>query len=521
MIRAEDWVAFHADRTPDKIAFIDQHLDRSFSYADLHQRVDWLTGYLKQEWDVKHGDVLAILAKNCVEYYEFQYACMRLGAVMLPLNWRLAIPELLYILNDSSAKGIVYDTDFADQIPALADGSTAEHFLRIDLNQAPADDHPAYDDALAQNIIGVPLSATATHDTVITIMYTSGTTGHPKGVLITHGMTFWNAINISVPTGINRDTVHYVVLPTFHTAGLNLYANPVVHYGGTNIVAREFDPALTFDTLTDDSFGVTHFFGVPAIYLFLSQHPKFEETDLSRIQSWGCGGAPCPVTLLEKYAEKDIIIQLGFGMTETSPTCFLIDKKRALVKPESVGKPLLHTRVRIVDDNLNDVPIGEVGEVVIAGPNITPGYHNRPDANESNFTRDAVGNRWLHSGDAGMMDDDGCIYIVDRYKDMYISGGENVYPAEVEQVLYKIEGVTDAAVIGYPDDKWGEVGMAILVMEDGQDLDEDAFSIFCRENLAKFKVPKHFATIDELPRNASGKVLKRVLRDQFISQEKS
>lgn len=516
MIRAEDWVAFHADRTPEKTAFIDQYLNRSFSYATLHQRTDWLTGYLKQTWDVKPGDVLAILAKNCVEYYEFQYACMRLGAIMLPLNWRLAVPELLFILNDADAKGIVYDTDLTDMIPALAEESSVKHFLRIDLNQPPADEHPAYDDAIAEHIIGVPLSPTATHDTVVTIMYTSGTTGHPKGVLITHGMTFWNAINISVPTGLNCDSVQYVVLPTFHTAGLNLYANPVVHYGGTNIIAREFDAELTLNTLADNKYNVTHFFGVPAIYLFLSQHPDFDKADLSRIQSWGCGGSPCPVTLLEKYANKNIIIQLGFGMTETSPTIFLIDKKRALVKPKSVGRPLLHTRVRIVDEYLNDMPIGEVGEVVISGPNITPGYHNRPDANEKNFTHDSVGNRWLHSGDAGMMDDDGCIYIVDRYKDMYISGGENVYPAEVEQVLHKIEGVADVAVIGVPDEKWGEVGMALLVMTDRSDLNHDKFSKFCQQNLANFKVPKHFRTINELPRNAAGKILKRILREQFI-----
>lgn len=516
MIRAEDWVAFHADRTPDKTVFIDQYLDRRFSYLDLQQRVDWLTGYLKQEWKVQAGDVLAILAKNCVEYYEFQFACIRLGAVMLPLNWRLAVPELLYILNDASAKGIVYDVEFADSIPALVEGSRANCLLRIDLNHPAVDNNPAYNEALAQHISGVALDANATHDTVMTIMYTAGTTGHPKGVLITHGMTFWNAINISVPTGINCDSVHYVVLPTFHTGGLNLYANPIIHYGGTNIVAREFDAELTLETLADDSLGVTHFFGVPAIYLFLSQHPKFDGADLSRIQSWGCGGAPCPVSLLEKYANKGIIIQLGFGMTETSPTVFLIDKKRALVKPTSVGKPLLHTRVRVVDTKVEDVAVGEVGEVVIAGGNITPGYHNRPDANEDNFTVDQYGNRWLHSGDAGMIDEDGCIYIVDRYKDMYISGGENVYPAEVEQVLFQIDGIADATVIGVPNKKWGEVGMAILVMADGYEFDEEHVTAICRKNLAKFKVPMQFATLDELPRNAAGKVLKRVLREQFI-----
>jgi fatty-acyl-CoA synthase len=247
----------------------------------------------------------------------------------------------------------------------------------------------------------------------------------------------------------------------------------------------------------------------------LSQHEDFDATDLSRIHSWGCGGAPMPVALLEKYARRDIIIQLGFGMTETSPTVFLIDKKRAIKKPSSVGKPLLHTRVRVVNDRLEDVPVGEVGEVVISGPNITPGYHNRPQATQENFSFDEHGNRWLHSGDAGMIDEEGCIYIVDRYKDMYISGGENVYPAEVEQVIFKIEGVADAAVIGVPDERWGESGMAIVVCGQGKSLDERGIIEYCQQNLARFKVPKSVAFIDELPRNAAGKVLKRTLKEQF------
>ncbi len=518
MILASDWVAFHADRTPEKLAFIDQHTNRHFNYGDLHERVAYLAGYMRQRWQIAPGDVIAILAKNSVEYFEFQFACVRLGAVMLPLNWRLAEPELLFILNDAAARAIVYDAEFADRIDPLLEKSTANHALRIDLGQSPVDKHPAYADALSQAIGGVVMSPQTTHDTPMTIMYTAGTTGHPKGVIITHGMTLWNAINISTPTGLNRESVHYVLLPTFHTGGLNLYANPLVHHGGTNIIAREFDPGLTLRTIADDDLGVTHFFGVPAIYLFLSQHPDFAKTDLSRIQSWGCGGAPMPVSLLETYARRGIIVQLGFGMTETSPTVFLIDKHRALKKPASVGKPLLHTRVRVVDDNLKDVAVAEVGEVVISGPNITPGYHNRPDANESSFSVDEFGNRWLHSGDAGMVDDDGCIYIVDRYKDMYISGGENVYPAEVEQVLYQIDGIADAAVIGVPDDKWGESGMAILVKANNADLDDKAIIDHCTRNLAKFKVPKHIAYVAELPRNAAGKVLKRVLREQFVSE---
>lgn len=516
MILATDWVAFHADRTPEKNAFIDQYTQRQLSYGELDQHCGYLAGYMRKHWQIQSGNVLAILAKNSSEYFEFQFACMRLGAIMLPLNWRLATPELLYILNDANAKALVYDAEFADRVPELFENSAIDHILRIDLSGEAINNHIAYSTALAAQEMPVAMPAQTTHDTPMTIMYTAGTTGHPKGVIITHGMTLWNAINITTPTGLNHDSRQYVVLPTFHTGGLNLYANPLVHVGGSSIIAREYDPGLTLKTLADPELGITHFFGVPAIYLFLSQHPNFDATDLSHIHSWGCGGAPMPVALLERYAKCGIVVQLGFGMTETSPTVFFIDKHRALKKPNSVGKPLQHTRVRVVNDKFEDVAPGTIGEVIISGPNITPGYHNRPDANQQNFTIDAHGNRWLHSGDAGTTDEEGCIYIVDRYKDMYISGGENVYPAEVEQVIFQLEDIGDVAVIGIPDERWGESGQAIVVRKAGTNISEEVIINHCIKNLAKFKVPKSIVFTDELPRNAAGKVLKRTLKENFI-----
>jgi fatty-acyl-CoA synthase len=518
MILASDWIAFHADRTPEKLAAIDQQTGRHFTYAQLNDRASRLAAYLRDEWGVIAGDRVAILAKNSVEYYEFQFACWKLGAMMLPLNWRLAEPELLFILNDASPKGIVYDAEFESRLPQLVITSPAKQRLRIDSIDRGSDDAPIYEDVLQATTAHVLMNPQTTHDDPMTIMYTAGTTGHPKGVLITYGMTLWNAINISTPTGLSCNSVHYVILPTFHTGGLNLYANPIFHHGGTNIIARNFDPDLTLKTLSDPALGVTHFFGVPSIYLFLSQHPGFDRADLIRIQSWGCGGAPMPVTVLQRYAERNIIIQLGFGMTETSPTVFLIDKHRALKKPTSVGKPLLHTHVRVVDESLHDVEPGDVGEVIISGPNITIGYWNRPDANQSSFTLDEHGNRWLHSGDAGTVDEEGCIYIVDRFKDMYISGGENIYPAEVEQVLFQLDQVADAAVIGVPDERWGEAGMAILVLKADCFLQSQDVIDFCKQRLAKYKIPKHVEFIEALPRNAAGKVLKRDLRLQFVTQ---
>jgi fatty-acyl-CoA synthase len=525
---AADWIAFHADRTPDKIALIDQASGRQYDYATFNDRAARLAVALRDLWGVERGDRLAIFAKNSSEYFEFQWACAKLGALMLPINWRLAQPEIAFILRDADVRGIAYDAEFAARMPELCAAMPAMGTLcidpvpgmdtRTDSVSRPYDDAPRYESVLAGASERAIFDPQTTHDTPVILMYTAGTTGHPKGVIITHGMMLWNAVNITTPTGLSFKSTQYVVLPTFHIGGLNLYANPLFHLGGTVLVARQFDPALTLRTLSDPTLNVTHFFGVPSIYQFMSQHPDFYQTDLSRIISWGCGGAPMPVTILEQYARRKIIIQLGFGMTETSPTVFFIDKRRALKKPTSVGKPLLHTRVRIVDDDFCDVPPGAVGEVVIAGPNVTPGYWNRPDANHDSFTRDEHGERWLHSGDAGMIDGDGCIYIVDRYKDMYISGGENVYPAEVEQVIYQLEGVAEAAVIGVPDLRWGECGVGIVALKPGTALTAEQIIAYCRANLAAFKVPKSIQFVDALPRNAAGKVLKRELRTQFVAQ---
>lgn len=515
MLFASDWIAFHADRTPERLALCEED-GRRVTYAQLHDRSARLAAFLRDRWDVKRGDRVAILAKNSIAYFEFQFACWKLGAIMLPVNWRLAVPEITYILNDCTPVGLVYDAEFSDRVPALLEAAPSlRHILRIDhTDTPPPDDALSFDEVITATTDHITMPPDLSQSDPAFIMYTSGTSGHPKGALNTHGMVFYNAINISTPTGLNRDSVQYQVLPTFHTAGLNLYVNPLLHWGGSAIIAREFDAGRTLAALSDRDLGVTHFFGVPAIYLFMSQHKGFEGADLSGVTSWGCGGAPLPVAVLERYHKQHgVIIQLGFGMTETSPTVFLIAKRRVMAKPTSVGKPMQYTRVRVVDEGFNDKPVGEVGEVVIGGPNITPGYWNNDEANAKAFTTDDYGIRWIHSGDAGKVDEDGCVYIVDRYKDMYISGGENVYPAEVEQVIFQREEIADVAVIGVPDDKWGESGLAVIVA--AAEVDREALIAHCRTNLARYKVPRGIAFLDELPRNAAGKVLKRVLREQY------
>ena len=508
-VRAYDWISHHADHRPNREAVRDLGTDRRFTYADLDQRIDAMAAHLTSI-GIGRGDRIGVLAHNGVEYFDIQFACARLGAVCVLLNWRLTVTELEYILNDSSPKVLIHDTEFTPAATELKQRCGIGHLLEIN-NGAP--DSP-YESAISA-YDGAPVEhVPVTHDDVITIMYTSGTTGLPKGAMITHGMNFWNAVNLGIPAGVGIDTVHLNVLPLFHTGGLNCYSNPVLHAGGTVVILKTFDPGETLKVLGDPAHGITHFFAVPAPYQFMMQHPDFAETDLSRLRIAGVGGAPCALTIMEGWTERGVDLCQGFGMTETSPASIFLDPSDALRKIGSTGKPLLHTEFRIVNEEGGDCGAEEVGELWVAGPNITPGYWNRPDA-----TADAFEGRWLKTGDAARMDDEGYVFIVDRWKDMYISGGENVYPAEVENVLYQLPEVAEAAIIGIPSDKWGEVGLAVVALKPGTTLERSTVVEHCVERLAKFKVPSDLAIVEELPRNATGKVLKRELRSQFVGDD--
>jgi fatty-acyl-CoA synthase len=489
-IPAYDWIGHHADLHPDKVALIDDGRGITLTYANLEEQTRRLADWLSAN-GLSKRDRVAILAGNTTDMFEALFACAKLSAILVPLNWRLAVPELQFIINDCRPKVLIYEDTYATTVPQL------DVPVKLQLG-------PDYEAAKASSDPSAVHPVTADHDDPWAILYTSGTTGHPKGAITTHGMFFWNAVNIGNAVGLTFDSTNLNVLPTFHSGGLNLYTTPCLHIGATSINLREFNPERLLRWLVSGE--VTHFFGVPAIYQFLAEHPGWTDADLSKVRSWACGGAPMPVALLQRYADRGVIIRQGMGMTETSPTIFLTDEAHAMTKAGSVGKPVLHTEIRIVDDEGIDVPVDEIGELWVRGPNVTPGYWERPEANESSFT-----DGWLHTGDAARSDDDGYIYLIDRWKDMFISGGENVYPAEVEQVLFHHPNVLDVAVIGIPDDRWGEVGLAIIVPRDENSFDPDDVIAFCGDKLARYKIPKHVVTTDELPRNAAGKVLKRQL----------
>jgi fatty-acyl-CoA synthase len=512
-VRAYDWLDHHRANRGHKEAIRDLGTERRFSYADLDVRADAMSAWCASI-GIGRGDRIALLAQNGVEYFDLQFACARTGAIAVLLNWRLTVVELEYILNDSAPKLLIHDVSFTETAQALQKKCGIQTLLCIDTSAGAASPRNAYE-ATINAFTGKAFERESlTHDDVSTIMYTSGTTGHPKGAMITHGMNFWNCINLGIPAGVALDTVHLSVLPLFHTGGLNCYSNPVLHAGGTVVIMRSFDPGRALEVIGDPAQGITHFFAVPAPYQFMMQHPDFATTDLSRLRAAGVGGAPCALTIMQNWADRGVLLMQGFGMTETSPACIFLDPADAIRKLGSTGKVLMHTEARVVNDEGHDCGVNEIGELWVAGPNITPGYWNRPDATASSFE-----GPWLKTGDAARIDEEGFFYIVDRWKDMYISGGENVYPAEVENVLYQLPQVAEAAVIGVPSERWGETGLAVLVLKPGQTLEKDAVVGYCSERLARFKVPADIAIIAALPRNATGKVLKRELRLQFVGSK--
>jgi len=499
-----DWAQKQAETRPQKLAIHDLDSGTALTYADVESRSSALAGYLQNVGVVKGGRV-AVLARNCPHFFELQFACAKIGAVVVPLNWRLTVPELQYIVENCEPKVLVYDDRFTDQAQQLENLCGIDELVRISF-----DIEDEFDILVRAALPYRPTKLT--HDDLIMIMYTSGTTGNPKGAMITHGMNFINCVNAGIPARITPDTVQLVVLPLFHSGGLNCWANPVLHAGGTLELMREFDAAETLQALSNNTLRITHFFAVPAPYQFMMQHPAFPDTDLENLKVAGVGGAPCPKPVLQAWSDRSVSMIQSWGMTETSPGAIALDVDDALRKIGSAGKPLMHTQTRIVNQDGVEVQPGETGELLIRGPNITPGYWQDADKTNESFIDD-----WLKTGDAAMVDDEGFVYIVDRWKDMYISGGENVYPAEVENILTQLPQVAEAAVIGVPHERWGETGKAIVVLKPDQTLSPDTVIAHCLQKLAKFKVPQSVEFIDALPRGATGKILKRTLRERYTT----
>lgn len=494
-----DWVGYHAGNTPDKVAIMELPTRRTQTYLELNDRIgriaDWLSSL-----GISRGDRVGMLAPNSTDNVEIMFATWRIGGIFLALNFRLTATELNYIIQDSEPKVLVYDIQLHQTIKDLA--VKVKHVISTTGTGGSSQFEMAI-----MNRRSISEMVELEPDDRCILMYTSGTTGRPKGVNITHGMMLWSIVSSSAALYYDKDMVAFAVMPLFHIGGLQTYTCPAIHAGGTAVIMRSFDAGAMLEAIDASDLAVTHFMGVPAIYNALRDHANVSTTDFSRLKVCSVGAETAPTSLIYWWCERGVVLQEGYGMTEMTGLCCVLDRKDVPARIGSVGKPSRHMQIKIVKSDMIEAASGETGEIWCRGPAVTQGYWNRPEADEKSFV-----DGWLLTGDVGLIDEDGFVYIQERLKDMYISGGENVYPKEIENVLYEIEGIREVALIGLPDERWGETGCAVVVLHEGANVTEEAIISFCRPKLARFKQPSKIVFVSELPRNATGKVLKHELR---------
>ena len=483
-----DLIAKRAELSPEAVAMEEPATGRTVTYAELDRRSARAASLMAAR-GVGEGDRVAILCRNRIAFFEILFGCAKLGAILVPLNWRMPAPELDQLVADAEPSLLFYGAEHEEVAAALAVpniGLDAEYEVAAPEARSFRRYWPT--------------------EGIWYLLYTSGTTGQPKGVIYTFQMALANYVNIRAAIGLTAADATPNFLPLFHTAGINLHTLPALIEGARVIVLEGFDADALVALFEERR--ITAFFAVPAVYQSLIEHPRFPFAALDHVRHWGCGGAPLPDALVERYRILGIRVCNGMGMTETGPTAFLAAPEDAWEHVGSVGKPQLLCSVRIVGDDGRDAQAGEVGDLLFAGPGITPGYWRNPQATREAFTDDG----WLISGDLAFRCPDGFYYVAGRRKEMFISGGENVYPAEVENVLCAHPAVSEVAVVAAPDLRWGEVGRAFILPIPGvAALDAAELTAFCRARLAAYKVPRTFETVADFPRTAAGKIQKHLL----------
>jgi fatty-acyl-CoA synthase len=484
--------------TPDATALIDVGVEppQRWSYAELEQRATTLATWLRAE-GVEYGDRVALLALDGVAHYDAFFACSKLGAIHVPLNWRLAPRELEAQLAIVRPSLLLYDSgDPIDPLVAALGGTGEPRLVPLAeaAGAAPASAAPVTCERLTE------------HDTAC-LLFTGGTTGTPKAAQVSHRQIVWNTFSARL-ADVREDDVFLNIFPLFHAGGLFAFSVPLLILGGTVIQSRRFDAAQVLQLI--DRERVTIFGGVPTVFQALAAAREWANASLETLRYCLSGGAPMPVPLIERYrSDKGIVFRQGFGMTEFGPDVFSLAAEHATTKAGSIGTPNYFVDARVVDPATGSpAPAGAVGELMLRGPAATTGYYGNGAATAALFDADG----WMHTGDMARIDEDGFFYIVDRLKDMYISGGENVYPAEVETALYEHPAVALCAVVGVPDEKWGEVGCAFVMLRDGHVADERELIAHLDARLARYKVPRRVVLRESLPVSGAGKILKRELR---------
>ena len=493
-----DWLDKRAKLTPDRIALIDYATGSATTFAEWNSRVNRTANFLSS-LGLGKGDRVAVYASNRSEYLDLFWAAPKIGAILQNLNWRLTAFELKGIITGGAPKVLVYSEDWRSQVEQLKPSLTGiEQIVAMRNPDAGERDLGERDTLSAQT----PDAPELHMDDPWGIYYTGGTTGLPKGAVLTHGNVTWNSINTITSWGINGRHKAALQLPFFHIGGPNIFMVPLVHTGGTTILCSGFSPNETFDLV--EHAGITHYVAVPTMFQMLQEHPRWAHADFSKLELVISGGAPCPLPVMQKFWDRGIDFKMGYGLTEASGNNFWLPPELVQKKTGSVGYPLFHIDMKIIDRDGNTCARDEAGELLIRGPHVIAGYWNNPAA-----TADTIRDGWLHTGDIARRDSDGCYSILGRSKEMFISGGENVYPAEIESVLLAHPMVSEAAVVGVPHETWGEVGRAFLVVQDGYD--EAELKTFLAERLAKYKLPRSFIVLDAMPLTVIGKLDKKLL----------
>ncbi len=504
MHNISQWIQTHASFTPDKLAIIDEH--HSYTYGELEQLVSQHARLLKHQMRIGRGDRVAYLGFNSIEFLCLVFACARLGALFIPMNWRLTTPEFDHILEDASPSLVVCSSRFSQQLEPLREQHpdcrfVAQNFSHPGWLSLPSMLHLAKDEQRDDENPHVDLNSP------LLIVYTSGTTGLPKGAVLTQNALFHNALNSAHMHDMCSQDRILTVLPMFHVGGLNIQTLPALYKGATVILHDRFEPLRTLESIRDDKPSLVVL--VPATLQAVLDQPNWQ-TYLSSLRSISTGSSVVPETLIAPFHAIGLPVQQVYGLTETAPIAVYQTAAQALLKSGSTGLPGLHCDMQLVDNQGDAVVDGDIGHIRIKGPNVMFEYWGNPQA-----TAKALHNGWFDTGDMGYKDTDGHLVVADRAKDMIISGGENIYPAELENVLHSMPGVRDAAVIGRHHEKWGETPVAVVIVQAGHELTSAEILAYFDGRLARFKHPREVIFMDELPRNVMGKVQKFRLRSMI------
>lgn len=510
-----DYLASRSRINGHSVAIYDVDNDINYTYNDLNDRSNRLANYFKDELSIVKGDRVAYISRNRIELIEGYYATGKVGAMMIPYNARLSANELIQLINSETPKVLFYEDIYEDLISSIKDQINVQNYIVLN-NDVEKEKDSQYKKIMSYNNKPIYCKELDIEDTHL-IIHTGGTTGLPKGGMISHRSELFNSMNEICTWGLNYEDSAFIILPLFHTGGWNLLTLPLLHAGGKILISKQFDPKETLEVIEKEK--TTLLFGAATIFRMIADLPEFETADLSSLKWIMAGAAPTPINIMEKFWNKGLKFVLGYGMTEAGPNNlsgvvhFMTDEEMR-EKYASVGRPMYLTLTKVVDENGDEVGVNEVGELLWSGPQIFSGYWNNEE--ETNKT---LVDGWIHTGDMVRVDEDGYYYIVGRKKNMFISGGENVFPPEVEKALYRIPQVHEVCVFGVPDEKWGEVGKAVVSLKPNMTITKEGIKEVLKKELAKYKIPKYIKFVDDIPKNSVGKIVVSKIVEKFGSSD--